>query len=1192
MSRQHLQLPGLPPLILASRAQNEYAGACPFCGGDHRSDRFRVWPDANRYWCRRCNAHGRLDSLHGADLPQRIALPPRERRSAAPPANPAHIGAYRQLYAAVALWAHLNLQAAHNPEPAAYLRTRGATPETINHALLGYALQNPESLPDYLRANHPELLAVAETGGVLVRSRGHLLAHPNLRGALVFPYLADGLVTDLRTRTFPGKGYRSLAGSYADRGATALFGWDSLGDTDAVIVTEGEFKALITTQYHTAGQLSVPALAHPGLSYWRAEWGAQLRERGISTVYLAYDSQPRRLHDGAPQLSPEEIYTIRHGMRLAADGLTVRVLRLPLAHADAKSDLDAFLLSAGPAALERLLAATPDLADYHAGLPRHLLSAARLPTGPAFPRQRRRPVRTPDTTATPPPAPAEQLAAARTAIPHLVKQHAAAGSGTLILAHPPGAGKGHGAVAGLRDYLRTDQAPGQIVWTALRNNQVADQRGLELIPLHGRNAGNCQKLGEAQTLAARGYPVREALCMRRCPHVNHCAYLQQFRQDADFFASQQLLQSLGWWERAGVLVLDEFDPGQLIQKITLDSRDLAAMAAATTDPNARHILHWLGGTLIDSGNRALRGATLLNELHEAAARSGISFSDTLHRAISALPAADTIALLKGLPNNARLADYQALPPGHLPALLNQLARENRRLLSGRTFTSRFELINGALTMLLRRDWLLAQLDRPEQPKIILDATVTPALIRALLPHSPITLEQPPIPIPGRIRQVIRADWAKSTLHGRRREAWYDQVAAVIRPERHTLVVCTKACVDDLRTALRARGLNNIVVGHYGGLRGSNGYKGYDVVLAQAYHPNPEALVLEGRALFADDPQPLDPQIIVEERTLTAGTGENWTIPVTTFRDQRLAALLAQRREAEMVQCALRGRPFDYPDAQITLLFTLPLPGLQPSEIVVPTPGPDSNGGRQAATTLRLIAGAQALLAAGETRLSVQHLAQAAGASVVTVRAHWHTVAAALQLTPGEEHVQHRGKRIYTRAVLMAAAPDSASESRKSTDQAHNKDSLMRLICAQPAEGLPGAVDTAVAPDPDPSAAPEDCRTHQYWCSPLLFTRHAAHNDPLYRIPDRAVLRRFTTERTGLPDAEIALTGLIGKRYSALFYWSYTLAALTLGAAGGIDVFAASERRRRRRQRGLRRVRARRRCILQACSSIRGPPLHT
>ena len=33
----------------------EFAGACPFCGG---SDRFKIWPEMDRYWCRGCDKAG------------------------------------------------------------------------------------------------------------------------------------------------------------------------------------------------------------------------------------------------------------------------------------------------------------------------------------------------------------------------------------------------------------------------------------------------------------------------------------------------------------------------------------------------------------------------------------------------------------------------------------------------------------------------------------------------------------------------------------------------------------------------------------------------------------------------------------------------------------------------------------------------------------------------------------------------------------------------------------------------------------------------------------------------------------------------------------------------------------------------------------------------------------------------------
>lgn len=37
------------------KSGNEYSSACPFCGGN---DRFVLWEDESRYWCRQCNKSG------------------------------------------------------------------------------------------------------------------------------------------------------------------------------------------------------------------------------------------------------------------------------------------------------------------------------------------------------------------------------------------------------------------------------------------------------------------------------------------------------------------------------------------------------------------------------------------------------------------------------------------------------------------------------------------------------------------------------------------------------------------------------------------------------------------------------------------------------------------------------------------------------------------------------------------------------------------------------------------------------------------------------------------------------------------------------------------------------------------------------------------------------------------------------
>jgi hypothetical protein len=357
-----------------------------------------------------------------------------------------------------------------------------------------------------------------------------------------------------------------------------------------------------------------------------------------------------------------------------------------------------------------------------------------------------------------------------------------------------------------------------------------------------------------------------------------------------------------------------------------------------------------------------------------------------------------------------------------------------------------------LTLALRHEHLISQLARPDQPKIILDAGANVALLRAIFPTTPLEVEQPQIAGAARVIQVISRDWAKSTLHGTRREQWYDTVTAHIRPNHSTLVVCTLDCKADLRQALDERGHPGVQIAHYGALRGSNAYRGHDVLLAQVYHPNRDQIIREGRALFADDPTPLNEQMVLDARTLTDSTGASWTITVPTFVDPRLAALLEARREHELLQAALRSRPLDHPEVQITLLFSLPLAGLPPAIISELPPTPQSNGGRQAATIAALLAAAQHLFAQDQRVISVRDLVQRAGVSTNTVRTHWRILISRLHL---RSFTQRRvvtlpggHKRSYARQVLAQRGrrvPPQAASAPTPTNQARNHGSISRLI---------------------------------------------------------------------------------------------------------------------------------------------------
>lgn len=54
---QLLQQDGFNPVLSARTDGGEFSSACPICGG---SDRFKAWPEKNKYWCRQCGLKGDL----------------------------------------------------------------------------------------------------------------------------------------------------------------------------------------------------------------------------------------------------------------------------------------------------------------------------------------------------------------------------------------------------------------------------------------------------------------------------------------------------------------------------------------------------------------------------------------------------------------------------------------------------------------------------------------------------------------------------------------------------------------------------------------------------------------------------------------------------------------------------------------------------------------------------------------------------------------------------------------------------------------------------------------------------------------------------------------------------------------------------------------------------------------------------
>lgn len=235
---------------VAATHGGEYAGACPFCGG---KDRFRVWPDdgdRGRWWCRQCQRSGdAVDYLRARDnltfraaceqLGAGLAEGPRPAPAPrpAPPDVVPPSPQWQEKARAFVTWCQARLWEPTGAAALAYLQGRGLTAETMRAAGLGY---NPQ---------HWRRPAAA----------WGLDGDPvNLAAGVVIPHEAGGDLWAVKIRLLEpfqtGDGrtvkYTSLRG-----GKGALYGADTLtGDKPAVVLTEGEFDALLLRQQ--AGDLA------------------------------------------------------------------------------------------------------------------------------------------------------------------------------------------------------------------------------------------------------------------------------------------------------------------------------------------------------------------------------------------------------------------------------------------------------------------------------------------------------------------------------------------------------------------------------------------------------------------------------------------------------------------------------------------------------------------------------------------------------------------------------------------------------------------------------------------------------------------------------------------------------------------------------------------------------------------------
>jgi DNA primase len=272
---------------------NSYKTTCPACSGSN----LYVTPHNAKSYCFNCGyfaQEGKAEPLKRSERIKEI----------------------RELYTELARYYHSCLE----PEHRLFLNKRGISDETIQKYQLGFVPQSHHILYDDLAVNH---------AGIARKNKTAFLGD-----RIVFPYMVNGVITDLRGRTLTQHivPYLSPRGSAYFRGADYTFNHEAL-QYDRVVITEGEIKAI------ASNQAGIPSVAIPGIISLRP----QLKQRVGQSFTICFDSQVNHWFD-----------VVRAIQRLKKHFDNLLIATLPLM-GRTKMDIDDFIKDFGIEAYKRVI---------------------------------------------------------------------------------------------------------------------------------------------------------------------------------------------------------------------------------------------------------------------------------------------------------------------------------------------------------------------------------------------------------------------------------------------------------------------------------------------------------------------------------------------------------------------------------------------------------------------------------------------------------------------------------------------------------------------------------------------------------------------------------------------------------------------------------------------------------------------
>lgn len=524
----------------------------------------------------------------------------------------------------------------------------------------------------------------------------------------------------------------------------------------------------------------------------------------------------------------------------------------------------------------------------------------------------------------------------------------------LLVALPPGSGKTTEAVR--QAELWAGAARGRVLYAGVRHNLWDDLMKASTIPAAHRDqwwyhwqphtegdaetgqGQTCRYARQFRAWAERGYPGIE-FCKKKAvcaTYMKRCVYLKQKDQNQPIVFVQHADIALGhpFLEQATLLIGDESPLDAFLHLWQIPARDIVPPSLwKESEPNTELI------ELLRTLRDLVDQTPPKPESKRLAVWEGAALIEALGGAAHVAAVCDTVKIVPGSKAAIRLwgpDQAESLPYWHLSGLAGLLKQEALEAMAGRPAACRVRITMQGLELLLRRP------QRPLPSHVIwLDATANPALYKAVFQEDKRRIEvvAPRVQLAGRVYQVWPSLNNKDTLIGLDQEREGKRPAKRRSEKRETVERQVDHIIQSRGYARPAIVTYKDLTGrfsgydtaHFYGLRGTNRLQECDALIVigtpQASIP---ALVDQAAMLHQEILRPFDTDWSDRDQRYA---GHDRGYPVSGFwHDTTLHALLAQTREAELVQAAHRVRPL-YRKVDVWLLTNLPLAALPPDELL-------------------------------------------------------------------------------------------------------------------------------------------------------------------------------------------------------------------------------------------------------------------